>query len=123
MLVLGKYKFVFGYGFLKEINKRFKPITAGSITIKVGMENVMSILMSGDVEGLVELLKLANKTENDIATLDDIAEIVGDYENVDQLFDEVLEELKTSNFTKQKAVEFLENLSKQAKENLKKQEK
>lgn len=123
MLVLGKYKFVFGFGFLKEINKKFSPIKAGSITIKIGMENVMSIIMSGDVEGLVELLKLANKTEKDITTEAEIAEFVADYEDVDQLFDEVLDELKTSNFTKKKALEFLGNLEKQEKKNLEKQAK
>lgn len=110
MLVLGKYKFKFGYDFLVEVNKKFKPINAGSITIKVGMENVMSILMSGDVEGLIELLKWANKTEKDIATISEIAELVEEHEDIDQLFDEVLQELKTSNFTKKKVEEFLERM-------------
>ena len=110
MLVLGKYSFKFGYDFLVEVNKKFKPINAGSITIKVGMENVMSILMSGDVEGLIEILKLANKTEKDIATIAELADLVGEHDDIDQLFDEVLGELKTSNFTKKKVEEFLERM-------------
>ena len=110
MLVLGKYKFKFGFEFLKEVNKKFKPINTGSISIKVGMENVMSVIFGQDIEGLIELLKLANKPEIDVATIADIAQLVEECEDIAQVFDEVLEELKTSNFTKSKTLEFLENM-------------
>ena len=42
------YRFVYGYGFLKELNKRNK-ITAQGITINAGIEAVATNLASGAV--------------------------------------------------------------------------
>ena len=79
--------------------------------MKMGMETILSNFLNKDVETLVEMLKVANSTEtpkvSEIAIADYIEE-----NGSEQLFDDVLEELKKSEFTKLKTNQLLEELQK-----------
>ena len=99
VIINGKeFSFVFGYGFLKAINDETK-IEASGITLNMGIANVVSSIKTGDVEGLIDVLQKANKTETPKLTSQDIEHLFDEHDAAD-LFDLVLEELKKSQFTK-----------------------
>lgn len=102
------YQFVYGYGFLKELNKRNK-ITAQGITINAGIEAVATNLASGDIETLIDVLRIANSTENPRVSEKALAEYVEE-NGADDLFDEVFDELKKSAFTSKKVTNILEQM-------------
>ncbi|EON3043322.1 tail assembly chaperone [Enterococcus hirae] len=106
------YKFIFGYGFIKEMNRRYSTTERG-LTIKMGLETVLSNFFNKDVETLVEMLKVANLTETPKVSETAIAEYI-ESNGAEFLFDEVLEELKKSEFTKGKTEKLLERIQSQA---------
>ncbi|MCT4425187.1 tail assembly chaperone, partial [Lactococcus cremoris] len=58
-----QYVFIFGYRFIKELNKK-NEVTERGMTLKAGLDNALMNFFSGDIETLVEMLKTANATEN-----------------------------------------------------------
>ena len=110
-MILDKYSFVFGFGFLKELNKQHTMASNG-LTMRLGLENTLPNLINNDVETLIEVLKLANKTETPRATEKDLIEVIESTEDIEALFAETLEALKESNFTGMKTRKFLETVEK-----------
>ena len=113
-MILDKYSFVFGFGFLKELNKQHTMASNG-LTMRLGLENTLPNLINNDVETLLEVLKLANKTETPRATEKDLIELIESTEDIEGLFTEVLEALKESNFTGMKTRKFLETVERNNK--------
>lgn len=105
-MTLGNYKFVFGYGFLKEINKRYTPKKGGD-DVKLGLEMILTNIMNKDIQTLIEVLKIANKTENDIVTENQLAQFIEEADDIESLFDEVIQEMEESNFTGSKTKSFV----------------
>ncbi|MDT2424219.1 MULTISPECIES: tail assembly chaperone [Enterococcus] len=95
-----EYKFIFGFGFIQELNRRYSVEEQG-MTIKMGLDTVLANFFNKDVETLVEILKVANQTESPKISVNDLAGFVEEVGS-EKLFDEVLEELKKSEFTKAK---------------------
>lgn len=91
------FGFIFGYGFLKEINDGNRAEASG-VTLNMGVANVVSGLLIGDVERLIDVLKKANKTETPRLTDSDIDHLFDNYD-AETLFDMVMDELKKSQFT------------------------
>ena len=110
-MILDKYSFVFGFGFLKELNKQHTMASNG-LTMRLGLENTLPNLINNDVETLIEVLKLANKTETPRATEKDLIEVIESTGDIEALFAETLEALKESNFTGMKTRKFLETVEK-----------
>ena len=52
------YKFIFGFGFIQELNRRYSVVEQG-MTLKTGLDNVLLNFFNKDVETLVEILKVA----------------------------------------------------------------
>ena len=99
-----QYVFIFGYRFIKELNKK-NEVTERGMTLKAGLDNALMNFFSGDIETLVEMLKTANATENPRVSEKGIVEWIEE-NGIDMLFDLVLEELKKSEFTKKKTLNF-----------------
>ena len=110
-MILDKYSFVFGFGFLKELNKQHTMASNG-LTMRLGLENTLPNLINNDVETLLEVLKLANKTETPRASEKDLIELIESADDIESLFAETLEALKESNFTGMKTRKFLETVEK-----------
>ena len=91
-MILDKYSFVFGFGFLKELNKQHTMASNG-LTMRLGLENTLPNLINNDVETLIEVLKLANKTETPRASEKDLIELIESTEDIESLFTEVLGEI------------------------------
>ena len=97
------FKFRFGMGFLREINKRVTVPVDGLKDVKqnIGLRYYISGILDNDVESLVEVLDIANKTESPRLTkaaLDSYIE--SDDTDVDELFGQVIDFLKSANATR-----------------------
>lgn len=104
------YNFVFGYRFIKELNKKHE-VSESGMTLKAGLDNTLMNFFSGDIETLVEMLKTANATENPRVSEKGLIEWIEE-NGSEPLFDLVLEELKKSEFTKKKTMNFEKEVSK-----------
>lgn len=119
------YKFNFGMGFLREMNKRVMvPVdNIKDMQKGIGLRYMIGSVMDGDLEALVDLLFTANAGESPRVTKALLDSYIDDPEtNVDQLFDDTLGFLKTANATR-KTVEEIEKAvaaEKERQENLKK---
>lgn len=110
------YKFKFGMGFLREINKTVGLPVQGIDTIKknIGFQYNLSGLIDGDVESLVEILLAANKGYEPRATKDILDDYIDDENtDIDKLFDDILGFLKKANATKKTVKALLEELEKE----------
>lgn len=112
------FKFRFGMGFLREINKRVTVPVDGLKDVKqnIGLRYYISGILDNDVESLVEVLDIANKTESPRLTkaaLDSYIE--SDDTDVDELFGQVIDFLKSANATRKTTGIMLETLEAQRK--------
>ncbi|MBP2098312.1 tail assembly chaperone [Enterococcus rivorum] len=87
----------FGYGFLKEINKRYS-VDRGGMQLKLGIGAIVSNLMLSDVDTLFEVLLIGNMTEKPRMTVKHLEEYV-EKNGTKDLFQEVMDELKKSEYT------------------------
>lgn len=105
------YQFNFGMGFLREVNKRVNIPVDGLPGVKenVGLRYTVGMLVANDVETLVEVLDIANKGQQPRATKAEIDSYIDDPEtDIDKLFADVLDFLRTSNATRKTVREVLE---------------
>ena len=105
------YAFIFGMGFLREINRRVSAPVDGLKDIEkaIGFRYFISGIVDGELEALVEVLEAANKGQNPRVTralLD--AYIDDENTDVDALFDGVIDFLNKSNATKKVTTELVD---------------
>ena len=110
------YQFKFGMGFLRDIHKTLCKSMDGIPNEKqnIGLQYKIGGIIDGDVEALVEVLDIANKTQNprvSRAILDDY--IDDENTDIDRLFEDVLDFLKRTNATKKTAMQLLEMVEKE----------
>lgn len=103
-----EFSFKFGIKFLKEINRKNR-ISANGMQVNAGVEGVATNLISGDLETLFDVLKIASQTEKNTFREKDFEAYV-DENGSEDLFDEVFEELKKSEYTKKKFNEIVEKV-------------
>lgn len=97
------YQFKFGMGFMREINKKLKTPIDGvkDATQNIGLRMAIASVLDGDVEGLVDLLEVANKTETPRVTKALLDEYIDNEDtDIDKLFDDVTDFLSRANATK-----------------------
>lgn len=97
------YQFKFGMGFMREINKKVKQSVDGLQDVKknIGLQFSMASILDGDVEELVEALNIANKGMTPRVTIQLLDEYIdNECEDIDKLFEEVIDFLKRNNATK-----------------------
>lgn len=97
------YTFHFGMGFLREINKKVGAPVDGLKDVKknIGLQYMVAGVVDGDLEALVEVLDVANKGQNPRITRAAMdAYIEDESTDIDSLFEEVLDFLKSANATK-----------------------
>lgn len=105
------YQFNFGMGFMREINKSVKTPVEGvkELNQHIGLRYKVGGLMDGDVEALVEVLEIANKSQNPRITRAGLDAYIDDPEtDIDALFAEVLDFLSKSNATKKTVAQMME---------------
>ncbi|MBE9909984.1 hypothetical protein G8B49_01750 [Enterococcus mundtii] len=107
-----EYSFIFGFGFIREMNRRYSVVEQG-MTMKLGLDSTLVNFFNEEIETLIEMLKVANATESPRVAEKDLIALVDEIGS-DKLFDLVLEELKKSEFTKKKTLK-IENKIKNSK--------
>lgn len=94
------YQFNFGMGFLREANKIKNP-NVKTIDKNYGSRFLISGVIDGDPETLVDVLDLANKGQDPRVTKAALDAYIDDSEtDIDQLFEDTLGFLKKANATR-----------------------
>lgn len=110
--------FNFGMGFLREMNKKVAVPVDGlrGVAKGVGYRYYLANMLEGDVESLVEILDTANKGCDPRVSKDAIDKFVDDEgTNIDDVFEKVLDFLKTANATRKVTLEVVEAVEKEKK--------
>jgi hypothetical protein len=97
------YSFNFGMGFMREINKKIARPVDGMPDVKksVGLQYAVAGIIDNDVEVLVDMLDVANKGNSPRVTKALLDDYIDNSEtDIDELFKEVLDFLKSANATK-----------------------
>lgn len=102
------YKFKFGIGFMREMNKK-QEHTENGITKEIGLQLGIAGIIDGDIEDLITILDVANKTEEPRVARQLIEEYIENEDtDIDELFTKVLDFLKEANVTKKLTKQLLE---------------
>lgn len=114
------FEFCFGMGFLREVNSRVKANVDGlkGVDKNIGLQYMVAGLLDGDVEALVDTLDAANKGQNPRLTkklLDNY--IDNEVDDLDGLFDQVIDFLSRTNATKKTTLWIQEQAKKAAEKN------
>lgn len=105
------YQFKFGFGFMREIDKRQTVKAPNGTQQNIGFQTAVGGILDGDAQALEDVLLLANKGQEPRLTADVLEEYIENEEtDVDALFNGVIDFLKKSNASKKKTL----NLLKQA---------
>ena len=83
------------------------------VTFGVGLETLLPNLLSKNTVTLVDCLIAANRTEKITVTQDILDKYIDDDStDIDQVFEDVIEELKKSNASKLKTAKIIEDIKK-----------
>lgn len=107
------YQFNFGMGFMREINVKVKRSAPDAPDVKedIGLQMAIAGLIDKDPVTLVDVLDIANKGRTPRVKRSDLDDYIDDDEtDIDELFDEVMHELKKRNATKAKTEAVLAEL-------------
>lgn len=110
------YSFNFGMGFMREINKKVGTPVDGLPDVKknIGLQYYVAGVLDFDVEALVDILDIANKGQNPRVTRALLDAYIDDSEtDIDRLFEDVLDFLKSANATKKTVTNLLAAIEEQ----------
>ena len=104
------YSFRFGIGFVREIDKTKSKKIEGidNAEQNMGLQFAVAAVMDEDAVALADILDIANKSEMPRAKKTDIDRYIDECENIEELFAEVLEILKSANATKKTTTAVME---------------
>ncbi len=114
------YQFNFGMGFMRNINKRVGTPVDGLPDVKrnIGLRYYISGVIDGDIEDLEEVLLAANAGQSPRLTRDLLdAYIDREDTDIDKLFGDVLDFLRSANATKKTLEAILDAVEKQKNKN------
>ncbi len=106
------YNFRFGIGFVRYLDGKTS-VKQDGVTFGVGLETLLPNLLSKNTVTLVDCLIAANRTEKITVTQDILDKYIDDDStDIDQVFEDVIEELKKSNASKLKTAKIIEDIKK-----------
>ena len=113
------YGFNFGMGFMREMNKRISaPVEGLDVKKNIGLQYAVAGIIDGDVEELVNVLEVANRGQELRITRQQLDNYIDDEKtDIDKLFEDVLDFLKSANATKKVTAMLLEEAEKQKNQN------
>lgn len=97
------YKFKFGVGFMRAINKTLKMPIDGvkGAEQEVGLRYAIAGLLDGDIATLINVLSLGNRDFEPRITIPEIEAYIEDEEtDIDELFAKVIDFFRNANVTK-----------------------
>lgn len=106
------YNFRFGIGFVRYLDGKAS-VKQDGVIFGVGLETLLPNLLSKNTVTLVDCLIAANRTEKITVTQDILDKYIDDDStDIDQVFEDVIEELKKSNASKLKTAKIIEDIKK-----------
>ena len=96
------YEVRFGIAFVRALDEKYYVQSKTGIKFGTGMETRIPLLLTYDPITLSEFLYLGTCTEKKRPSQMDVDAYVDQVEDIDALFDEVIQELKKQNATKKK---------------------
>ncbi|RGG96339.1 hypothetical protein DWW67_03135 [Coprobacillus sp. AF16-47] len=106
------YNFRFGIGFVRYLDGKAS-VKQDGVTFGIGLETLLPNLLSKNTVTLVDCLIAANRTEKITVTQDILDKYIDDDStDIDQVFEDVIEELKKSNASKLKTAKIIEDIKK-----------
>lgn len=96
------YKFKFGLGFVRDLDKKMSVEIQNGIRENIGLNYTMAKVFEGDALALVDVLDLANKYAGEPRVNRNLLEnyIEDESTDIDQLFEQVIYFFEQSNATK-----------------------
>lgn len=99
----------FGIKFARELDRKYG-MKRDDISLGMALSIKAPMLLAGDVVTLVDFLYISTITESKRPKIDDIEIFVEEHENIEALFDEVIDEVGKSNATKLAMKEVKKNM-------------
>ena len=107
------YEFKAGIGFMREANKRVVEKIDNTDTCRgVGLTYLVAGIIDGDIDDLVDALDLMNKGMKPRVTRAQLEEYVEDVEDIDKLFEDVLDFFANANVSKRIVKNLTERIKK-----------
>ena len=104
-----EYEVHFGIKFIRELDKKYE-IERENMKFGAGLEMIVPLLLGYDATKLSEILYLSTCTEKKRPNQESVDEYVENHEDIEKLFEEVMDELKNSNATRLKVKDLMEGL-------------
>lgn len=98
----------FGVAFIRALDNKYFSTGVGGAKFGLGLEVTVPKLLGGDAVALSDVLYEGTASEKSRPTQKDVDSYVDSVEDIDELFSEVIEELKNTNATKKKMDTILE---------------
>lgn len=107
------YEFKAGIGFMREANNRVVEKIDNTDTYRgVGLTYLVAGIIDGDIDDLVDALDLMNKGMKPRVTRAQLEEYVEDVEDIDKLFEDVLDFFANANVSKRIVKNLMERIKK-----------
>lgn len=107
------YEFKAGIGFMREANKRVVEKIDNTDTYRgVGLTYLVAGIIDGDIDDLVDALDLMNKGMKPRVTRAQLEDYVEDVEDIDKLFEDVLDFFANANVSKRIVKNLMERIKK-----------
>ena len=107
-----EYEVRFGIRFIRELDKA-NVISTNHVKFGAGLELKAPQLFGHDVVALSDVIYTGTVTEKSRPTPNQIDDYVENHEDIEKLFDEVIEELKKSNASKLKMAKLEKEMAKE----------
>ena len=104
-----EYEVHFGIKFIRELDKKYD-IERENMKFGACLEMIVPLLIGYDATKLSEVLYLSTCTEKKRPNQESVDEYVENHEDIEKLFEEVMDELKNSNATRLKVKDLMEGL-------------
>lgn len=105
----------FGIRFIRELDEKYNLIVAGK-KVGVGIEETIPRILMGNVVALEDVIYAATWTAKKRPTLSEMDDFIDGVEDIEELFNEVIEELKKQNATKKRTATAVAGMASQAVE-------
>lgn len=105
----------FGIRFIRELDEKYNLTVAGK-KVGVGIEETIPRILMGNVVALEDVIYAATWTEKKRPTLSEMDDFIDGVEDIEALFNEVIEELKKQNATKKRTASAVAGMTAQAEE-------
>lgn len=107
------YEFKAGIGFMREANKRVVEKIDNTDTYRgVGLTYLVAGIIDGDIDDLVDALDLMNKGMKPRVTRAQLEEYVEEVDDIDKLFEDVLDFFANANVSKRIVKNLTERIKK-----------